>query len=183
MGIDEAEKEMLLARSQITTVEGSVKETKGWLTARKEASALIAAANVIEADNQIIKDAIKQLQDKRTDLSKVFASAISRARNEIQGVLLPEVTLTTGVRLRNAKIQSLDENITVFQHSEGVTKVPTANLPADLQDRLRYGFTPGGGGGSSTGPASTGSSSSLSTSFSDRLASAGMNAPSADTGF
>lgn len=178
MGIDEAEKDMLLARSQVNTVEDSVKSTKGWLEARKEAAALMAAAKVIEGDNEQIKTEIKQLQEKRKDVSKVFVSSIERARNEMNGKVLAEITLTTGVKLRNAKIQSLDQEITVFQHSEGVSKVPTASLPADFQDRLRYGFTPGGGEPSSSStPRATGSSSSLSTSVSDRLARAGMNAP------
>jgi cell division protein FtsB len=173
MGIDEAEKELLLARGQVGTVDDSIKQAKAWLAARKEAAALIAAAKVIETDNQTLKDEVKKIKDKRQDVAKVFAASIERARSEMNGMVIPDLTLTNGMRLKNAKIQSLDEKITVIQHAEGVSKVPTENLPANLQDRLRFGFTPGGIGVSAG--LSTGRSSVFSTSASDSLVKMGQS--------
>jgi hypothetical protein len=62
----------------------------------------------------------------------------------------PKIQLSTGEQFKNAKIQSVDKEITVFQHAEGVSKVPTRALPPDLLDRLRYDSIPGVGGGRPT---------------------------------
>lgn len=158
MQIDEAEKEMLLARQQMNASEDGVKQANGWLAARKEAAALIAAATVIEKDNKTLKDAVEVLQKKKAEMIKVFNSSIQRARQETAGMEFPELLLNSGVRFKKVKIQSVDESLVVLQHSEGVSKVPTSSLPAELVDRLRFGFMPG-----TTGGAAEASGSSLKT--------------------
>jgi hypothetical protein len=178
MDIDEAQKDVISARQQSAVVEESIKQAKAWLTARKEAAALISAAAIIEKDNTTLRNEIAATRLERTNVAKNFKSSIERARNELVGTTLSEVALSSGQRLKNAKIQSLDEEITVFQHSEGVSKIPTAELPAEIQDRLRYGFNPGGIGTISKDRKET---SSI-TSASDRVARLGMsNAPAAST--
>ncbi|MBV6500474.1 MAG: hypothetical protein CJBNEKGG_02953 [Prosthecobacter sp.] len=143
MQIDEAEKEMLLARQQMNASEDGVKQAKGWLAARKEAAALIAAAAVIEKDNKALKEAVDALQRKKTEIIKVFNSSIQRARQETVGMEFPDLQLNSGARFRDVKIQSIDESLVVLKHSEGVSKVPTSAMPSELMDRLRFGFIPG----------------------------------------
>ncbi len=146
MDIDEAQKEMLLARQQVTATETGVKQAKAWLNARKEAAALIAAGSVIEKKNEELRKEIQKLKDKRREIARLFESSLQRGRNETQGLQVREIILTTGAKYFNVKIQSVDENITVLQHSQGVSKVPTEELPSEILDRLRFGFIPGGAG-------------------------------------
>ncbi len=143
MGIDDAQKDVISARQQLAVAEDGIKQAKAWLTARKEASALLAASKVIERDNQALRSEIDAIKSKRKDISKVFQSSVDRARNETAGMSFPQIQLSSGELFKNARIQSVDQEITVFQHAEGVSKVPTTSLPPDLLDRLRYGFVPG----------------------------------------
>lgn len=143
MQIDDAEKEMLLARQQMNAADDGVKQAKGWLAARKEAAALIAAAAVIDKDNKALRDEVDTLRQKKSEAIKVFNTSIQRARQETVGMEFPDLLLTSGARFRNVKIQSLDESLAVLQHSEGVSKVPTSAMPPEMLDRLRFGFVPG----------------------------------------
>lgn len=172
MGIDEAQKDVFSARQQLAVSEEGIKQAKAWLTARKEASALISAAAIIEKDNEALRGEIASARTQRRDVSKVFTSTVERARSLFVGTMHPELTLSTGAKFRNAKVQSFDSEITVLQHSEGVSKVPTAALPPEIQDRLRYGFNPGGLGNDSK-PTSYNSNANLSAS--DRVARLGMS--------
>jgi hypothetical protein len=173
MGIDEAQKDVFSARQQLAVAEESIKQAQAWLSARKEAAALISAAAIIEKDNEALRGEIATVRTKRRDVAKVFVSTIERARNEFVGITLPELTLSTGARFRNAKVQSFDSEITVLQHSEGVSKVSTTELPPEIQDRLRYGFNPGGLGVSSKESKSTSSNSG--SAASDRIVRLGMS--------
>jgi hypothetical protein len=155
MQIDEAEKEMLLARQQMSATADGVKEAKGWLAARKEAAALIAAASVIEKDNKKLKESVDELQRKKTEVVKVFTSSIQRARQETVGMEFPELQLNSGLKFRDVKIQSVDESLLVLKHSDGVSKVPASTMPAELLDRLRFGFIPGTSATSAQHPASS----------------------------
>lgn len=138
--VDEAQKELILTRQQLSQTEESLKTAKAGLELRKEAAAIITAAHIIERDNETLRNEIRDEKKKRDDLSKVFLNTIERVREDSVGLVLPEVNLTTGTVFKNAKIQSLDSEITVFQHSQGVSKVPTSTLPDSLQDRFRFGY-------------------------------------------
>ncbi len=144
MEMDDAQKDVVYAKQQLAVAEDSIKQTKAWMAARKEASALISAAHIIEQENQKLRAEIENLRTDRTNLAHAFISSIQRAREESLGVVIPEVVLITGTTLKQAKIQSIDAEITIFQHSEGVSKVPSTTLPESLLDRFKFGYSPGG---------------------------------------
>ncbi|GEP43050.1 hypothetical protein [Brevifollis gellanilyticus] len=188
MDIDEAHKNVELARQQLSAVEDGIKHGQAWIVARKEASAQISAAGIIEQQNQKLRDEIAVLKQQRVDVAKVFLGSIERARGDLLGRVMAEVTLATGTTLKQASIQSIDPEITVFQHSEGVSKVPTTILPSTLLDRLRFGYQPEGVAISPSVVESTSSSGSsgntiysrptatrIDTSASDSLTRLGMN--------
>lgn len=158
MQIDEAEKEMQLARQQVTATASGVSDAKAWLAARKEAAALIAAASVIEKDNGKLREVVDVLQRKKAEVAKVFTSSIQRARQETVGMEFPELQLNSGLKLRQVKIQSVDESLLVLKHAEGVSKLPASTMPAELIDRLRFGFIPGTSATASQPPTSNSSS-------------------------
>ncbi len=187
MEIDEAQKEVFEAKQQTAVIAESINLAKAWLVARKEAAALIAAARIIEQDNLKLAAEIETIKRDRTNLANTFLSSIQRAREEFIGVLIPEVILVTGTTFRQARIQSIDSEITIFQHSEGVSKVPSTTLPKSLLERFKFGFSPGGVTanalvieerietapfGSSVRPPPT---ANISTSASDSVARIGMN--------
>lgn len=194
MDIDEAQKELILTQQQLGQTEESLKQAKSSFEFRKEAAAIITAAHIIERDNEAIRAEIRAEKQKRDDLAKNFISTIERVREDSLGLVIPEIPLTTGAVLKNAKIQGIDAELTVIQHSEGVSKIPTSTLPASLLDRFRFGYNPGGVGTMTTietapgEPASgtrqqptnsTSSSTRISTSASDSLARLGSDGPSA----
>lgn len=142
--VDEAQKEFILAQQQLGQIEDSVKKEQSSFAHRKEAAAIITAAHIIERDNNLLRDETRKIKENRDNLAKAFTSTIQRVREESIGMIIPEIPLTTGNTLKSAKLQAIDENLTVIQHSEGVSKVPTTTLPASLLDRFRFGYIPGG---------------------------------------
>lgn len=187
MEMDDAQKDVVLARQQLVVVEESIKQTKAWMAARKEAAALIAAGQIIEQENQKLRTEIELIKQDRSNLANAFLNSIQRAREESLGVVIPEIILTTGTTLKQAKIQSISSDITIFQHSQGVSKVPSTTLPDSLLDRFKFGYSPGGVSsdalameenleissfGSSSRPPPT---ARISTATSDSVARLGMN--------
>jgi hypothetical protein len=143
MGIDEAEKERALARHQLAAAQEGVRAAEAWIHARKEAMALITAGGILEKENQVLRDQVAVLRQRQNELKGLFASAIQRAREQITSLVIPEVTLSNGVVLREVRVQSADPELAVLLHSGGVSKVSTAILPADMLDRFRFGSFPG----------------------------------------
>ncbi len=144
--VDEAQKEFILTQQQLSQIEEAAKQARISHDLRKEAAAIITAAHIIDRDNEIIRTETRNLEKKRDDLAKAFVGTIQRVREDSIGLILPEIPLTTGRTLKNAKIQTLDEDITLIQHSEGVSKIPTNTLPNSLLDRFRFGYAPIGVG-------------------------------------
>ena len=173
MDIDEAQKELILAKQENQAVLDTLSKTKGWLTAREEAAALISAAAIMKEKNDAEQAEVQPLHTQRLDVAKNFMSSIEQARAETVGMILPEMILSTGACLKNAKVQSLDQTMALIQHSQGVTKVDTSALPAEMLDRLRFGFSPGGIGSLSNSDMNN--NKSLATSASDRLVKMGAN--------
>jgi hypothetical protein len=180
MGIDDAEKELALARHQLAVAQEGVRNAQAWIQARKEALALITAGGILEKENQVLRDQVGGLQQKLNELNGLFGTTIQRGRDQIMGVVIPEVSLSNGVVLRQVRIQSADSELAVLLHSGGVSKVSTAILPADMLDRFRFGTVPGQAGGAastaepafSSGP--TAAPIKTGTSASDSLVRLGM---------
>lgn len=141
--VDEAQKDFILTQQQLGQTEESVKQARISYEQRKEATAIITVAHIINRENEALRTEIRTLKQKREELAKAFRGTIQRVREDSVGLVLPEIPLTTGSTLKNAKLQAVDDQLTVIQHSEGVSKVPTSTLPAALLDRFRFGFMPG----------------------------------------
>ncbi|MBV6500475.1 MAG: hypothetical protein CJBNEKGG_02954 [Prosthecobacter sp.] len=147
MEIDDAEKELALARHQLVAAQDGVRNAQGWIHARKEALALITAGGILEKENQVLRDQVGVLRQRLNEVNGLFGTAIQRGRDLIIGAVIPEVALSNGVVLRQVRVQSADPELAVLLHSGGVSKVSTAILPADMLDRFRFGTFPGQVGG------------------------------------
>jgi hypothetical protein len=149
LDVDEAQKEFILTQQELGNITESIKGAQKLTDLRKEAAALITAAHIIEAENETIRKEAVKLSDARDNEARAFISAIEKVREATVGMVFPSIPLSNGTILKNGKIQSINENLTVIQHSEGVSKVPTETLSSEIQDRLRFGFIPGGAGSAS----------------------------------
>lgn len=147
MEIDDAEKEVALARHELSAAQDGVRNAQAWIHARKEALALITAGGILEKENQVLREEVGGLNQRLNELRGMLGLSIQRAREQIVGVILPEVALSNGSILRQVRIQSADPEIAVLLHSEGVSKISTALLPTDMLDRFRFGTLPGQVGG------------------------------------
>ena len=152
--VDEAQKEFILTQQELGNIQEHIKDAQKLTEIRKEAAALITAARIIESENETIRQEAKKLSEARDNEARAFLSAIQKVRESTIGMVFPSIQLANSTVLKNAKIQALDENLSVIQHSEGVSKIATEILSAELQDRLRFGFIPGGAG-SATNESST----------------------------
>ena len=140
--VDEAQKDLILTRQQLGQAEESLKQATEVFTQRKEAVAIITAAHIVDHDNETLRTEISAPQKKREEMNRNFAGTIQRVREASVGLELPEIRLSTGNTVRNAKIQAVNQDITVIQHNDGVLKVPTENLPNALLDRFRFSNAP-----------------------------------------
>ena len=140
--VDEAQKDLILTRQQLGQAEDSLKQANELLAQRKEAVAIITAAHIIDRDNETLRNEITALQKKREEMNRNFAVTVQRVREASAGLVLPEIRLSTGNTLRNAKIQAVNQDLTVIQHNDGVSKVPTESLPNALLDRFRFSNIP-----------------------------------------
>ena len=152
--VDEAQKEFILTQQELGNIQESIKGAQKLTEIRKETAALITAAHIIESENEAIRTEAKKFSDARDYEARAFISVIQKVREETVGMNFPSIPLSNGTVLKNAKIQAVDENLTVIQHSEGVSKIATEFLSPELHDRLRFGFVPGGAG-SATNESST----------------------------
>jgi len=146
MDVDEAQKGLVLAQQQLGQMEAAARTAQKSLSSRKEALARITAAHIIQGENNAVKEEIQGIKDEQESISKAFLATIKRVREDSVGIIIDEIILTTGNKLKKARIQGIDQNITVIQHVEGVSKIPTDTLPASLLDRFRFGYQPGGVG-------------------------------------
>ena len=144
--VDEAQKEFILTQQELGNIHETIKGAQKLTEIRKEAAALITAAHIIESENEAIRKEATTLSDSRDNEARAFISAIQKVRDATIGMIFPIISLNNGTFLYSAKIQAVDENLTVIQHSEGVSKIGTEILSSELQDRLRFGFIPGGAG-------------------------------------
>ena len=137
--IDEATKELALASQQVGVLEQHNRSQAGFLELRKEVAALLMAAGIMNQEKEALTSEVKQLSSREEEIQQNFTDAVMKARQDAVGLVFPEVMLTNGTLLRNAKIQRVEGDVTTMLHSEGVSKIQPDLLPAELQDRFRFG--------------------------------------------
>lgn len=142
MDLDEAHQEVRLARQELEAVQLGLQTAKDWLHARKEAIAFMTAAAIIDHQNHEMRLVLEKENQNQQNVAKTFLAAIERARRETLGVIMAELHLTNGLIFRQARLQSMDPELTVISHEDGVSKVKTSALPESLLDKLRLGFKP-----------------------------------------
>ena len=146
MDIDDVTKEMSLAQQQVNSMDTSISSEKNILEWRRELAAMLKVTEIMSNEQDAIRSELRGLQQRETELGRTFLLAIQRVREEAIGTVLDTIPLNNGVILKAARIQNIDEDIMTVLHSEGVSKVPTENLPSELKDRFRFGSGAGAAG-------------------------------------
>jgi hypothetical protein len=89
-----------------------------------------------------VESEIVKLEKVAPAMKKELLAATAEVRSRAVGEELAEVVLTTGMILRDARIQKVEESEIAFGHSQGVTRVPWKILPAELIARFRFSDPP-----------------------------------------
>lgn len=139
--VDEVQASLEHAQGHLETVQAEFQDSQALLTARKEAAALITEASGLDQQNTQLRDEIREIHRQRIQLiqppPRSRAQAPQAPTGQEPGLqVIPEITLATGTTLKQVTIQSMDAEMTVFRHSEGVSSVPTSILPASLVDKF-----------------------------------------------
>jgi hypothetical protein len=137
--IDEANKEFISVGNQIGSVEKLIKDQKAYIELRKEVSALLTAASIMQKDTVTLRSEIDALKAKHIATRKDFEMAIERARQNVAGLVINNPVLPSGLRLHNARVQKLEGNVTTVVHAEGISKLTPDMLPEELRERFRFG--------------------------------------------
>lgn len=146
--VDEASKELAMAVQQVGTLETHVKNQTEYLELRREVAALMTVVDIMQKEIDTLRGDITNCRNDEVAARKDFEQAILKSRQDATGLVLTEAELPSGLRLRNARVQKVDGDVTTILHSEGISKLTPDMLPKELQDRFRFGDLTGGSAGS-----------------------------------
>jgi predicted nucleic acid-binding Zn-ribbon protein len=136
---DALNQKLIITRQSATSIQSSIDNFSRQIEQKKEVAVLIQAVEAKKAEKEALEKEITAIQDAEPALADSMKQAISRVRRESVGLDFPELTLASGITLKKAQIQRVEEEEVVFQHAEGVKRASAGDLPPDLKDRLRLG--------------------------------------------
>lgn len=138
--IDEANKELIATTNQIGSLENHIRNQTELLELRREVMALLQAKSILEKDQAALRKEITAYRDGELTARKQFDQAVESIRADSVGLVLQDAVLPSGVRLHNARIQSIDGETTTIIHAEGISKLTPEMLPLELKERFRFGM-------------------------------------------
>lgn len=138
--IDEANKELISTTNQIGSLENHIQTQGAHLELRREVMALLQAKNILEKEQMALRKEITAYRDGELTARKQFDQAVESIRKESIGLVIQDAILPSGVRLHNARIQSIDGDTTTIIHAEGISKLSPDMLPLELKERFRFGM-------------------------------------------
>lgn len=142
--IDDANKELIAVTEQISSLESLIQKQKVYIEVRGEAVAQLTALNIMQKDAAALRKEILDLRVGEEQARRDFEQAIENSRNNAAGLVLNDPILPNGIRLRNARVEKVDKDVTTISHSEGISKFTPDMLPLELKERFRFGMPIGG---------------------------------------
>jgi chromosome segregation ATPase len=138
---DLAEAQTLLnnVRSSLETKRAGVDSSRSKLQSLREQ---IESHTTLTDAKQSLAAQIATLEIQEADLLKEFVNAVQKVRASSAGLQWADVTLGSGQVLTGVTIQKVSDTDVSLTHSGGVSKIPVAELPADLKERFRYNMVP-----------------------------------------
>lgn len=141
--VDEANKELASFVQQVDTLQNHLKNQTATLELKREVAAQLAVVDIMQKDIVAARKEIASYRDDESQARRDYEQAILKSRQDAAGLVLDELELPSGVRLRNARIQRVEGDTTTIIHSEGISKLAPEMLPRELQERFRFGATIG----------------------------------------
>lgn len=138
------------AKSELADLRPAIIQAKESLAYSKDAWEKFAAIKIKADQAAATTAALKQQQESGenklkaaleqfTALATATNEAVNKVRTSEAGLASPEIKLTDGRILKNAKVRKVEETQVSFMHSEGIGSVPVAQLPASLLEQLDLG--------------------------------------------
>ena len=82
---------------------------------------------------------LKAALEQFTALATAMNEAVNKVRTNETSLSFPEIKLTDGRVLKDAKVRKVEETQVSFMHSAGIGSVPVTQLPPSLLDQLDLG--------------------------------------------
>lgn len=136
--LDDAVRELSLIEPQVKALEDGIAARKAQIEARTHAMALLSAADILNSEQDVVHKALTELQQKEIELGKQMVRAVKRVREQAAGQAIGDLVLPSGRTLKDSRIRSVDEEAMVVAYSEGITKIPVAELPQEMKDRFMF---------------------------------------------
>lgn len=137
--MDALNQKLVQTKHAVSNADGQIAKTQQQIDQKKEVAAILHLIETRKAEKESLITEIKGIQDQEPALAESMNQAIAKVRRESVGMSFPELTLAGGTTLKNAQIQKVEEEEVIIQHSEGVKRAKSADLPPDLKDRMRLG--------------------------------------------
>lgn len=136
--VDEVNRELESVSLSVSNVESHLKSQGDYLILRKEAFALLSALDILRKEADSIRKELEELRQRKQRTEESLIETVMKTRNDSTGLQLGDILLTTGVTLKNARINRVEGNITSVLHSEGIAKLEPHLLPQELKERFRF---------------------------------------------
>jgi hypothetical protein len=144
--IDSKQNELSDAKALLATTRVSAESKPPMLESARarneELKDQIAKYTALTDSKQSLAKDIATLESQIADVAQQFVRAVESVRVNSAGISWPDITLAGGQTYTNVTIQKITDTEVNLIHSGGLTKVPAAELPADIKERFRLGMSP-----------------------------------------
>ena len=102
-------------------------------------NALALQRKVVEMGKEVVAAQAREqaLENEKAEVGRLRNNVVGDARRALVGTVLPEVTLTDGRKLSNARVMKIEDSGVSFAVPTGVVKVTPQELPPQLRSQLR----------------------------------------------
>lgn len=139
--VDEANKDLIAAQNQVSSLQNHVKSQTAFLEIRREIKALLSASVIMQQEAATIRQEVRKLREDEFAARRDFEQAIQKSRNDAAGLVINDAVLPSGLRLFNARVQKVEGDVTTVSHSDGISQLTPDMLPAELKERFRFGMS------------------------------------------
>lgn len=141
--IEKAKSELLQLRPELFQTQESLTYGKdAWIkyeALKNKADQAAATTATLKQQQETGEQKLKTALSEFTVLAASMNDAATKVRTNEAGLTFPEIKLTDGRVLTDAKVRKIEETQVSFMHSAGMGNVPASQLPPALQDQFDLG--------------------------------------------
>jgi hypothetical protein len=141
--IEKTKTELLQLRAEFPQTQESLAYGKDeWIkyeALKIKADQAAATTAVLKQQKENGGENLKVALEEFTILAAAINDAANKVRTNAASLTFPEIKLTDGRILKDAKVRKIEETQVSFMHSAGMGNVPTSQLPPSLQEQFDLG--------------------------------------------